>query len=172
MLWFLDIDECSGSHNCDEVCVNTPGSFHCACNDADFVIASNGRSCVPDCGGRLTEATGSFSSPGWPDFYHSLDYRCTWIIDINNTNTAIDIEFNEPFGIHGRHPCPTDYVEVLDGVGENAESLGKFCFLRRPETVMTSSRQATVIFQASSRTHSRTRVGMSATYTTVMFNGE
>ena len=155
------------------MCVNTQGTFHCACNDPDFVVAADGRSCVPGCGGRLTKMSGNFSTPGWPDFYHSLNYRCEWIIDIeNHTNTAIDIVFNEPYGIHGRHPCPTDYVEVLDGVGAHVDSLGRFCFLDTPDTILTSSQQATVIFQASSFRHTPSRVGISVTYTTVLFDGE
>ena len=152
--------------------MNTPGSFHCACND-DFVVASDGISCVPDCGGRLTQLTGTFSTPEWPHFYHSIDYRCEWIIDIENrTDAAIDVNFNEPFGIHGRYPCPTDYVEVLDGVGELAQSLGRFCFIHAPGTIMTSSGKATVIFQASSLRHTPSRVGVSVTYTTVFIDGE
>lgn len=155
------------------MCVNTQGAFHCACNDPEFVLASNGRSCVPDCGGRLTEPSGNFSTPGWPNFYHSINYRCEWIIDIeNHTNAAIDIVFNEPYGIHGRPPCTTDYIEVLDGVGENVDSLGRFCFLHAPDTVFTSSGQATVIFQASSLQHTASRVGVSVTYTTVTFDSE
>ena len=166
-----DIDECSQGHNCEEQCVNTPGSFHCACADADFVIASDGQSCVPSCGGRLTNVTGTFSTPGWPDHYRSLDFRCEWIIDINSNNSAIDISFNEPFGIHGRPPCPTDYLEVLDGVGSEAGSLGKFCRIELPGVVETSFNQATVIFQATTATHRPNRVGVSMTYVAVSFDG-
>ena len=63
-------------------------------------------------------------------------------------------------------------MEVLDGVGDSAESLGKFCFHGAPDVVMTSSRRATVMFQASSNPHLPSRVGVSVTYTTVSFDGE
>lgn len=160
------------SHNCEVSCVNTLGSFHCACND-DFVVASDGRSCVPSCGGRLTQMTGTFSTPGWPVFYHSLNYRCEWIIDVeNHTDAGLDIVFNEPYGIHGQSPCDSDYVEVLDGVGEGASSFGRHCFVRTPDTVLASTNKATVIFQASTERHTRSRVGVSITYRTVLFNGE
>ena len=158
--------------------MNTEGSYHCACS-GDLVVASDGRSCVPDCGGTLTESTGTFSTPGWPNFYPSLDFRCVWVIDVtnhteflNHTDAVVDIIFNAPFGIHGRPPCPTDYAEVLDGVGEEASSFGKSCFLGAPNPVLTSSGTATVIFQASTNRHTRSRVGISVTYRTVLFNGE
>ena len=170
---YADIDECSQRHNCPERCVNTPGSFYCDCNDPEFVVGSDGLTCIPDCGGTLTAPTGTFSSPGWPRFYHSLDYRCTWILDVNQINSSsFDIEFNEPFGIHGRDPCRTDYVEVFDGIGEGAVSRGKFCFLRTPPVILTTSTRAMVIFQASTARHTPSRVGISVTYTTVQFGGE
>ena len=77
--------------------MNTEGSYHCACS-GDLVVASDGRSCVPDCGGTLTESTGTFSTPGWPNFYPSLDFRCVWVIDVtnhteflNHTDAVVDI---------------------------------------------------------------------------------
>ena len=175
LVFRVDIDECSRGHDCAERCVNTEGSFYCSCNNPDFVVGSDGHICVPDCGGTLNATTGTFSSPGWPNFYHSLNYRCTWILDVDsqtNTSSSFDIEFNQPFGIHGRDPCITDYVEVFDGIGESAVSRGKFCFLRTPPVITTSSTRATVVFQASTAQHTRSRVGISVTYTTVHFGGE
>ena len=47
---FLDIDECSeNSHDCEQVCVNTPGSFTCSCGEG-YEALYDGRSCV----GRYT----------------------------------------------------------------------------------------------------------------------
>ena len=168
------MDECSQRHGCAERCVNTVGSFHCACNNPDFTVGSDGRSCVPDCGETLTATTGTFSTPGWPTFYRSLDYRCVWIIEVRNqTNSSLDIVFNERYGIHGSDPCQSDYVEVFDGVGEDTEtSRGKFCHLTRPPVISTSSTRATVVFQASTATHRPSRVGVSVTYTTLQLGGE
>ena len=150
--------------------MNTEGSFHCACSDG-FVVASNGRSCVPSCGGRLTSRTGSFSTPGWPHHYLSLDFRCVWVIDIeNHTDSVVEITFSQPYGIHGRDPCGTDYVQILDGAGEGALSLGKFCFRNAPEPIATSSHQATVIFQASSLAHLPSRVGVGITYAALLLD--
>ena len=41
----LDIDECTaGTHDCDQVCTNTDGSFTCSCNSG-YTLDSNGRRC-------------------------------------------------------------------------------------------------------------------------------
>lgn len=97
-----------------------------------------------------------------------------WIIDIVNfTSAAIDISFNEPFGIQGKYPsCPNDYLEVLDGVGGNLRSLGKFCDLSLPAVVETSFNRATVIFQASTVPHGLRRVGASMSYEIVLIDGK
>lgn len=41
---FSDIDECELSGECSQQCVNTIGSYYCAC-DPGFVLASNKRGC-------------------------------------------------------------------------------------------------------------------------------
>ena len=39
------MDECLGSHGCDHVCVNTPGSYHCACL-AGSVLSNDLHNCT------------------------------------------------------------------------------------------------------------------------------
>uniref|UniRef100_A0A8C3V6E4 EGF like domain multiple 7 n=1 Tax=Catharus ustulatus TaxID=91951 RepID=A0A8C3V6E4_CATUS len=42
-----DVDECaSQSHGCSQLCINTAGSFHCACQDG-FSLAADDKSCQP-----------------------------------------------------------------------------------------------------------------------------
>ncbi|XP_066419005.1 epidermal growth factor-like protein 7 isoform X1 [Molothrus aeneus] len=42
-----DVDECaSQSHGCSQLCINTAGSFHCACRDG-FSLAADARGCQP-----------------------------------------------------------------------------------------------------------------------------
>ena len=43
-LYFSDIDECSQKH-CDQVCVNTPGSYKCFC-DQGYELDIDDRSCI------------------------------------------------------------------------------------------------------------------------------
>ena len=43
-LFYQDEDECAtGRHNCQHNCINTPGSFRCACPDG---YTRNGMTCV------------------------------------------------------------------------------------------------------------------------------
>ena len=45
-LLFIDENECeSGAHSCAQLCVNTEGSYTCACNDG-FTLTSDGESCT------------------------------------------------------------------------------------------------------------------------------
>ena len=42
----IDIDECAGgTHNCQQLCNNTVGSYACSCNSG-YRIASNSRNCI------------------------------------------------------------------------------------------------------------------------------
>uniref|UniRef100_A0A8C5IPU8 EGF like domain multiple 7 n=2 Tax=Junco hyemalis TaxID=40217 RepID=A0A8C5IPU8_JUNHY len=42
-----DVDECaSQSHGCSQLCINTAGSFHCACLDG-FSLAADAKGCQP-----------------------------------------------------------------------------------------------------------------------------
>ena len=42
----LLIDECSiGTHDCEQRCFDTPGSYSCAC-DVGYVLAKDGRTCL------------------------------------------------------------------------------------------------------------------------------
>ena len=150
------------------MCVNNIGSYVCECRE-HYVLNMDGKSCSIACGGILTDTNGSFYTPGWPHSYPSLDFRCEWLIDIQNlTNAVIEIIFHEIYGIHGRDPCPTDYVQVLDGIEENSSSLGKYCFLNAPDPIITSSPRAMVVFQASSNRHPPSRVGVSVSYTLIV----
>ena len=42
----IDKDECMTEANiCDQLCINDPGSFHCACNTG-YLLKSNGITCT------------------------------------------------------------------------------------------------------------------------------
>ena len=147
------------------MCENTEGSYLCSCREG-YSLNDDNRTCSISCGGRLTEANGSFHTPNWPFRYPRENFQCEWEIEVEN-NSIIEISFHEPFGINGRPPCPTDYVEVFDIVQNQYTSLGRICNLRRPDPILTSSQKAKVVFQGSSRSRPASRIGVSISYISV-----
>ena len=66
-----DIDECTlGISGCDQICINTPGSYHCECNTGYTLHGGQGAPgmCIPD---GITAGTGGGTAgghtriPGW-----------------------------------------------------------------------------------------------------------
>ena len=166
---FVDVDECADAHDCTGLCNNIEGSYYCSC-EAGYTIASDGRTCIPVCGGNITADSGSLASPGWPDPYPSLNYTCEWNIETGN-NTIIDCSFVEPFGIGGNSLCRRDYVQITctdtyEDPCSGLSSLGKFCSQQAPGTLTVASSEAAVTFQASSF-HSGQNVGFNITFTSI-----
>ena len=172
------MNECEeGLDSCEQVCVNTRGSFTCSCNNG-FTLDSNQRSCSEDpsqppensCGGRLTAASGTFQSPGWPNSYPQQNFQCEWIIDLPDNGAVIEFrtDDDEPYGINGRPPCTSDYIEFFDGVESSSRSLHKTCNYFRPPVITTSSSRAKVVFAGSINPNRPSgRVGVRVTYRTV-----
>ena len=161
-----DINECTtGDNSCDQECINTVGSFVCSCIEG-YALNEDGVTCHIPCGGTYNDSRGSFHTPGWPNFY-PLDFRCEWIIQplVGGTETVLKLTVNTTaYGIHGRSPCVTDYLEFYDGVTADAQSLGKYCMFDKPDALYTSSNQALVVFQASATPHLPSRVGVQVFY--------
>ena len=148
------------------MCENIDGSYLCSCREG-YSLNEDNRTCSISCGGTLTEASGSFHTPDWPLSYPHKNFQCEWEIEVENmTDVLIEISFDEPFGINGRSPCPTDYVEVFgfNADGGDYSSFGRKCNLRTPDPILLSGNRARVVFQASARSRPPSRIGASITY--------
>ena len=53
VLVFLDVNECDFSHGCEHRCINTEGSFKCACLQDGYRLGPDGSSCK----GKLDDLT-------------------------------------------------------------------------------------------------------------------
>ncbi|CAL8255030.1 unnamed protein product [Lota lota] len=76
---------------------------------------------VHPCGGSLS-SSGSFSSPGYPGYYHDNSY-CVWQLRASN-NHRIYLSFTD---LQLENCCTCDYVAVYDGPNLNSRLLGKLC---------------------------------------------
>ena len=153
------------------MCTNTDGSYVCSCNDGYF-LQDDGHSCR--CGGRLTAASGSFQTEGWPNSYPRRNFQCEWFIQLPNSRATIEFTIDESaFGINGRPPCTRDHIEFFDGTTTNAASLEKICGLPHfyeSDTlpiITTTSSSARVVFTGSDRPRSSSRVGVKVDYLTI-----
>ena len=43
-LYISDINECGGVNDCEQSCINSPGSYNCSCSSA-FTLNADGRTC-------------------------------------------------------------------------------------------------------------------------------
>ena len=165
----VDVDEClSLSSGCEQRCVNTQGSFYCECNDG-FILSNDGRTCTINCGGRFTETNGTFQTPGWPDSYPQLDFRCTWIVENIPPGQSVAFIINSTaYGINSNPPsCSSEYIEFFDTADLSGRSVGKYCGLQAPmEPVVIDSIGARAVFQGRIKRNRGTQyVGVSITYT-------
>ncbi|CAN9504895.1 unnamed protein product [Ophioblennius macclurei] len=134
--FFKEMDECSRPDNgqCEQRCLNTLGSYRCAC-DPGYELAADKRSCeTAACGGFITKLNGSLTSPGWPNDYPS-NKNCVWQL-VAPVQYRITLAF-DVFETEGNDVCKYDYVEVRSGLSSDSKLHGKFCGAEKPE-VMTS----------------------------------
>ena len=159
-----DVDECEGSHGCNQVCNNTLGSYQCSCKE-NFALSEDSRTCLPSCTANYTALSGSFQTPGWPVSYPRLDFTCRWTVDLPGNNYSVRFSVDgSAYGILGTPPCPMEYLQFHDGLTTDAASLGKFCFLDVPSDVLTSSGQALVVFKSTRSSRPASRKGARITY--------
>ncbi|KAM9538754.1 bone morphogenetic protein 1-like [Salvelinus alpinus] len=144
--FFKEMDECCKPDNgrCEQRCVNTLGSYRCAC-DPGFELASDRRSCEAACGGFITKLNGSITTPGWPKEYPP-NKNCVWQL-VAPTHYHITLLF-DVFETEGNDVCKYDYVEVRSGLTADSRLHGKFCGTEKPETVTSQYNNMRIEFKS------------------------
>ncbi|XP_070842448.1 cubilin [Chaetodon trifascialis] len=90
------------------------------------------------CGGMLTTASGTFSSPNYPLSYHP-NAECYWNIRTSQGNQLL-LSFSD-FHLESSSTCSYDYLAVYDGNSSTAPELAKLCGGQLPNTISSSSNQ-------------------------------
>ena len=91
VLIFVDINECDGSHGCEHRCINTQGSFKCACLQDGYRLGPDGTSCK--------------GKPWWPN----SGFLCNYV-SCSIHHSCIDVWSNLPLAeidecAEGIHNC-------------------------------------------------------------------
>ncbi|KAM9353493.1 complement C1r subcomponent-like [Symphorus nematophorus] len=98
----IDMDECSNSGDgsgplCTQICVNTPGSYHCSCYHG-YRLHLDQYTCLFSCGGCMfDEYEGYLSSPGYPGPSPPF-LSCKYIISVDPKFT-VTLNFTDNFHI-------------------------------------------------------------------------
>lgn len=162
-----EYDECTQTdHGCAQECINTLGSYECACG-IGFELHSDGKNCEDACGGIYDTPNGTITSPSFPDLYPS-GKTCTWEI-VTQPHNRITLNFTH-FDLEGNNlqqqQCEYDQVEVDSRLTDGRYSKhGVFCGSKLPP-VITSDRNAIRITFKSDGTLQKS--GFSAVFFTDM----
>nr|XP_057905222.1 bone morphogenetic protein 1-like isoform X1 [Doryrhamphus excisus] len=151
--FFKEVDECSRPDNggCEQHCVNTLGSYKCAC-DPGYELASDKSSCESACGGFITELNGSFTTPGWPKEYPP-NKNCVWQL-VAPVQYRITLVF-DVFEMEGNDVCKYDYTEVRSGASADSKLHGKFCGEEKPESVTSQQNKMRIEFKSDNTVSKR-----------------
>uniref|UniRef100_A0A8C1E4H1 Neuropilin n=1 Tax=Cyprinus carpio carpio TaxID=630221 RepID=A0A8C1E4H1_CYPCA len=97
------------------------------------------------CGGKITiSSAGYVTSPGYPSAY-PVNQQCSWLIQAPDPEQKILINFNPHFDLESRE-CKYDFVQVFDGVDENAFSPWRFCGKIAPSPIISSGNSLLIKF--------------------------
>ncbi|KAM5322410.1 scavenger receptor cysteine-rich domain-containing protein DMBT1-like isoform 2-T2 [Glossophaga mutica] len=113
------------------------------------------------CGGLLTNASGSFTSPWYPEKYPT-NMTCAWDIWVDD-RARVKLTF-DMLALENAQGCPHDFVEIFDGPQGESFSLGRFCSGSTP-VFTSSSNRLTVVFHSNDIVTNR---GFHATYESVV----
>ncbi|KAG8134960.1 hypothetical protein E2320_008025, partial [Naja naja] len=139
-------DECAKLDNggCEQRCVNTLGSYQCAC-DPGYELGPDKKSCEAACGGLLTKLNGTLTTPGWPKEYPP-NKNCVWQL-VAPTQYRISVKF-EFFELEGSEVCKYDYVEIRSGLSTDSKPHGKFCGTEVPEVITSQYNNMRIEFKS------------------------
>uniref|UniRef100_A0A7N6AXP6 Metalloendopeptidase n=1 Tax=Anabas testudineus TaxID=64144 RepID=A0A7N6AXP6_ANATE len=155
--FFKEIDECSRPDNghCKQRCLNTLGSYRCAC-DPGYELAADRHSCdTAACGGFITKLNGSLTTPGWPKEYPP-NKNCVWqlVAPIQYRVTLVFDAF-ETEGNDVGYVCKYDYVEVRSGLSSDSKLHGKFCGAEKPEVITSQHNSMRIEFKSDNTVSKR-----------------
>ncbi|XP_017555843.2 cubilin [Pygocentrus nattereri] len=103
---------------------------------------------VEECGGDLNAASGTISSPNYPNLYPH-NRVCHWRITVPQ-GRRVTLTFND-LRLEEHGSCAFDYVEVRNGLASNAPRIQRFCGTVPAGTeVKSSGNTMTVIFSTDS----------------------
>uniref|UniRef100_A0A8C4F4A1 Metalloendopeptidase n=1 Tax=Dicentrarchus labrax TaxID=13489 RepID=A0A8C4F4A1_DICLA len=151
--FFKEMDECSRPDNghCEQRCMNTLGSYRCAC-DPGYELAADRRSCDTACGGFITKLNGSLTTPGWPKEYPP-NKNCVWQL-VAPIQYRITLVF-DVFETEGNDVCKYDYVEVHSGLSSDSKLHGKFCGAEKPEVITSQHNNMRIEFKSDNTVSKR-----------------
>ncbi|XP_050021914.1 deleted in malignant brain tumors 1 protein-like [Alexandromys fortis] len=113
------------------------------------------------CGGLLTNSSGTFSSPWYPKKYPT-NVLCAWDVQVDSS-AHIRLTF-EVVKIENFYGCPYDFIEIFDGPQSESFSLGRFCSETIP-VFTSSSNHMSVVFHSDDIV---TNIGFYASYESLM----
>ncbi|XP_076826724.1 complement component 1, r subcomponent isoform X2 [Brachyhypopomus gauderio] len=163
----VDVDECTSlvledsSPPCSQICLNTLGSYLCACHHG-YHLQADQHTCVLDCtGGTFTESEGTLSSPGYPSS-SPFAIDCMYNISVES-GFHITLNFSHNFHIeqiynHGPN-CLFHWL-LISVPGEKPR---KFCGEKSPGVLLTGSSSVQLEYHTDGAGQSR---GWSLHYTT------
>ncbi|XP_048419727.1 tolloid-like protein 2 isoform X1 [Stegostoma tigrinum] len=144
--YFKEMDECAQQDRggCQQRCLNTLGSYHCAC-EPGFELTSDQRTCEAACGGFLTKLNGTVTSPGWPKDYPT-NKNCVWQL-VAPAQYRISLQF-EVFELEGNDVCKYDYVEIHSGLSSESKLHGRFCGSEKPDIITSQFNNMRIEFKS------------------------
>ncbi|CAH1259009.1 PKDREJ [Branchiostoma lanceolatum] len=95
------------------------------------------------CGGFFNVNDGFLKTPGHPEVYMN-DLDCTWTITVD-PGRQIFLTFAN-FSLESHSRCNYDYVQIMDGQGDSAVLLGKWCGTDGPPPLNSTNNTMTVYF--------------------------